>query len=171
MCDERLQIGDQWSLEWESKGVKIFGGEYGGGWYNNLWVHKSCLSPCQLLLDSLSDYSSKSSVYLLSSVHFVLPSYNSLWSTWIHFYQPSNKTRWPDKQRSAASDFKARNFNKERDNSVAYEPSSGRLKDYDLIEYIDLTASPLEDSFHSSPAPVLGPKNAELHTGGTSRRL
>lgn len=91
----------------------------------------------------------------------------------IHFYQSLNKTRGPDKRRLAASSFETRNFSKESDNPVVFRSSSslsGRLEDYDLIKYFDLTTSPLEVSF-LSPAPVLDSKNAESHTEGASRRL
>ena len=92
----------------------------------------------------------------------------------IHFYQPSNKIRRPDKRRSSASNFKIRNFSKKRDNPVACEPSNSlksRLEDFDLIEYFDLANSSLEKSFHPSPASVLDSKNVELHTKCKSRLL
>ena len=90
----------------------------------------------------------------------------------VHFYQPPNKIRRPGQWRSAASNFEIR---KERDNAMTYGPSSsqsGRLEDYDLIEYLGLTSSPQpEDSFHPSLAPVLDPKSAKSHAERTSRRL
>ena len=89
----------------------------------------------------------------------------------VHFYQPLNEIRRPGQWRSAASNFE---IHKERDNAITYRLSSsqsGRLEDYNSIEYLDLTASPLEDSFHSSLTPVLDSKSAELHAEGTSRRL
>ncbi len=92
----------------------------------------------------------------------------------VHFYRPPNKTRRPDKSRSAASNFECRNVNKERDNTMTYGPSSsqgGKPGNYGLIEYSDLTASPPEDSFHPSLASVLDPKSVESHAGGTSRHL
>lgn len=57
---------------------------------------------------------------------------------------------------------------------MTYGPSSshsGRLEDYDLIEYSHLIASPREDFFHPSLASVLDPNSAESHAGGTSRHL
>ena len=92
----------------------------------------------------------------------------------VHFYQSPNKTSRPGKGHSVASNFEILNISKERDNPVAYGRSSsqsGRLKDYDLIKYINLTISSLEDTFHLSLAPVLDSKSAESYAGGTSRRL
>ena len=86
----------------------------------------------------------------------------------VRFYQSPNKTSRPGKGHSIASYFEILDISKERDNPVAYERSSsqsGRLKDYDLIKYIDLTTSSSEDTFHLSLALVLDPKGAESYAG------
>ena len=151
---------------------RILSGEGCSGWPASLWVHISRLPPRPLVLDfsQTTQPKAQSICYPLFPSHFH-PTIAFVDMDSVHFYQPPNKIRRPGQWRSAASNFEIR---KERDNAMTYGPSSsqsGRLKDYDLIEYFDLTASPPEDSFHPSLAPLLDHKSAESHVGGMSRRL
>ena len=176
--DMRRVLGDRRSVGsgvWRGRS-RILSGEGCSGWPASLWLH---IFPPLAAFTGLGFLSQTTQQKAQSVCYPLFPFHSHPTMVFVdmdsvHFYQFPNKTRRPGKWRSVASNLEIRNVSKERDNPVAYGPSSGqsgRLGDYDLIEYCDLTASLPEESFYPYPASVLDPKSAESHAGRTSRRL
>lgn len=94
----------------------------------------------------------------------------------VHFYQPPSMAGRPEKTRSAASNLDVCAVSNESYNFITIEPSSnpsGRLEDYDLIEFLDLTVSLPGESLDLFREPTVDPRDAQSHAPGTChpRRL